>query len=464
LSIGKTITLAAATALLATGLTFAHDHDAASYRLRPEWSGPCQKSSVIDVNLGNAPDAFVKVAGCQVTGKAPDATVVASWSQRLRNDDRLRRIDVVETLCREARRSCRLSYSNPWIRMPQVLLPPCDKRFKRDIGAVVMFFFACPHKTNCGMDWANNHVTGMKRRDPSLSWDGHDGYYNADNPGFWRKELRAARNAGLQYIVPNLYGPDMARGQVDRLAAALAQEDDPVKIGLFDDTWEWGVKTFGRLWSEAPDLSDTESAARTLYQSKWRPYFRKIPPPLWYRIDGRPVIYFYNAGTLKPASKAAAVLVRMKQYFRSDFGIEPYVAVDDAFFADPDMAKVADTRFRWDTLAGDFHAPDGTVAVEDRLSRSEMNGRVMTNAFVRWDSHGRDANGTHMFDDRMIKGPERLQDVLARTQDADNLLIETWNDLGEGTGINEAYDYYYEGEWLRPDAFMRVVRTANCRN
>ncbi len=370
----------------------------------------------------------------------------------------MRRIDVAKSLCAQMKRKCTFTYSDPWLYGEDTEPVACAKRFRRDIGAVVMFFFQCPKRVNCAADWANNHVRGMSTPDSSLG----GGYYNASNPAFWTHELRDAKRAGLQYIAPNLYGPDMQAGEVDTLAHALAGEADPVKIALFDDSWAWGEVKFGMPWAKAPDLNHTESAAKTLYEAKWKPYFSKISKAYWYRIDNRPVIYVYNAGTLKPASKAAAVLKRMKTVFAADFGVEPYLAIDDAFFADPDMVRVADTRFRWDTF-DDFAAKDGTVSVNDQLSRSSMNGRVMANAMVRWDSSGRDHDAPH-WNRRRVKGPERLQSVLDRTTDADNLLIATWNDLGEGTGINAAYDYDYKGEWLAPDAFMSRVRQSNCIN
>ena len=436
----------------------------APYILRAEWTGPCRRAARVDVNLGNGADAFVRAASCQISGTMPDAMVLQTLTQALRLDDRTRRIDVVQHLCAEAHRACDLVYSDPWTGGPDPTPAPCDKRFKRDIGAVVMFFFHCPDGVNCSADWASNHVRGMHKPDRQLAWGGHKtGYYVATQPGFWRHELRATRRAGLQYILPNLYGPDMtANGEIDTLVQALNKAHDPVKIGLFDDSWAWGEAKFGPPWSSAPDLSDTRQAATTLYESKWRPYFRKIPTRYWYRIDNRPVIYFYNAGTLHPASKSAAVLSEMKQRFATDFGVTPYLVVDDAFFADPDMVNVADSRFRWDSLAGNFRAPDDTVTVDHGLATSRMKKHSLSNAFVRWDSLGRDGGGA--FADRLIKGPQVLQDVLSRTHDDDSLLIATWNDLGEGTGINDSYDYYYRGQWLSPDYFMDLVRKDNCRN
>jgi hypothetical protein len=59
-----------------------------------------------------------------------------------------------------------------------------------------------------------------------------------------------------------------------------------------------------------------------------------------------------------------------------------------------------------------------------------------------------------------MKGPENLARVLEATRNADILVLATWNDLGEGTGINRAYDYWYQDRWLAPDVFMQMLRRA----
>jgi len=443
-----------------------------SYKIKAEWRGPCRRTETINVDLGNAPEVFVRAAACQILGHEPDAETVTIWAEKLRDDPIVQRIDVIKSLCNHFNRACTFRYTDPWVDSNSPGLIDCVKRGRRDIGAVVMFFFHCPNGDNCRMDWASSHAPGMDRPDRRLGFGKQStGYYDASNPGFWAFELRQARVAGLQLILPNVYGPDMADGQIDTLAEALKATQGPVKIGLFDDTWAWGQKIggetkFGEPWATAPDLSDANAAADRLYHLKWQPFFRKISARNWYRIDGRPVIYFYNAGTLKPTNRAAAVIARMKALFKADFGIDPFVAVDDAFFADPDMAGVADSRFRWDTFSDPFTAADGTLALKDGISRSTMHGRVVTSAMVRWDSRARDAleGNAQAFAGRTVKGPERLQAVLDATQDADSLVLETWNDLGEGTGIDFNYDYYYKGGWLQPDAFIRQIRASQCSN
>ena len=52
--------------------------------------------------------------------------------------------------------------------------------------------------------------------------------------------------------------------------------------------------------------------------------------------------------------------------------------------------------------------------------------------------------------------------MLTSSLDAHIAVIATWNDLGEGTGIERNYDYYGGGAWLPPTAFMGLTRASQC--
>ncbi|HTB23369.1 MAG TPA: DUF5010 domain-containing protein [bacterium] len=426
-------------------------HAAASqFVLKPEWTGPCQASSVVDVNLGNTPSTFIQACFCQIEGKMPAQTLVTAWTDRLAQNPDWRRVDVVRTLAKELGRSVKLAYSNPWTNNPE--LPPAGpKTSKRDIGAVFMFFFHCPGGVNCGMDWANNHVEGMDAPSQAVAFNGQPGFYQPSNPGFWLRELRDARAAGLDFFLLNCYGPDLAEGGLQALAQAYAAEPSPVKIALMDDTWAWGEHWFGPAWMVAPNFSDPARAAAKLYEAKWKPFFSLVPRADWYLVNGRPLIYFYNSGKLVPVNVSAETVRRMKARFERDFGVEPFVAVDRAYFADPDMDQVADAKFIWDPLTwGD---------TPDKISWSRMRGLTLCHAITRWDSVGRDKPGMISGPgDRIMKGPAMLESVLAATGGAQVLTLGTWNDLGEGTGLNRAYDYWYNGQWLAPDTFINIIR------
>jgi hypothetical protein len=432
---------------------------AQDFSLRPEYAGPCEKAAgAVDVNLGNGAEEFVRAAFCQVNGSEPPADAVTMWASQLRTTEYVRRIDVVRTFCRDAGRTCTLAYSDPWLaNVP--LTAGCKRKTSRDLGAVMMFFSECPAGVNCKMDWANTHAPGMGDPDPLLGFDTvPEGFYNPGNVGFWHRELLDARWAGLQFLLLNVYGPDIV-GATDPLAilgVALARAGTDVKVGLFDDPWAWGKPSSAAPYNVIPNMSDTEGAAQTLYQTKWKTFYSHVGKDYWYSVQNRPFIYMYNAGTLMPLSASSAVLARMKQLFAQDFGVEPFVAVDAAYFQDANMANVADGRFTWDTLRS------------GKKSRETLRGVTLDHFMVKWDTLGRDSLSRNMpgliasSGDRILKNTTLLADRLASSLDAQIAVVATWNDLGEGTGIERNYDYYMGGSWQPPNAFMSVARSSQC--
>lgn len=422
--------------------------------LRPEFSGPCLRATgAIDINRGNAAESFVRAAYCQINGTEPAVDVISLWASELRTHEYVRRIDVARTFCRDAARQCAFTYSDPW-SAEVALTARCTRKTSRDLGAVFMFFSDCPGRVNCGMDWANTHALGMATADPLLGFGTTAAdYYNAKNPGFWQRELLDARFAGLQFLTLNVYGPDLevTPDPLAQLGQALAAVGADVKVSLFDDPWAWGKPSSPASWQTPPDFGNAENAAQTLYQKKWKPFYARIARQYWYSFQDRPFVYFYNAGTLGPLSAGAAVVLRMKQLFQQDFGVEPFVAVDGAYFQDDNMATVADARFTWDTLSS------------GRKSRYTVRGVTLDHFMPKWDALGRDKPGVIATStDKIIKGTTLLEQMLSSSVDAQIAVVATWNDLGEGTGIERNYDYYVGGAWLAPNAFMSLTRAAQC--
>jgi hypothetical protein len=96
-----------------------------------------------------------------------------------------------------------------------------------------------------------------------------------------------------------------------------------------------------------------------------------------------------------------------------------------------------------------------------KRSRETMNGHIIDHAMVKWDAAGRDHAGTPPKGSELIIKDDRfLRKILKESEDAELLVIATWNDLGEGTGIHRNYDYYFRGQWQRPDYFMRLTRAS----
>jgi hypothetical protein len=418
------------------------------FSLTPEFDGPCEAQTSIDVNLGHSPEAFVRRAHCQINGTEPPPELVAQWSEQLRTVSWVRRNDVVRSLCNAAAVPCALSYSDPW--QAQISLEaPCVRKGTRDVGAVMMFFSNCPRGVNCDPNWANTHTSGMVLPHRLFGFDQRaEGFYNPENPGFWQRELMDARWAGLQFLLLNTYGPDLHF--LSALSEALNDVEGGIRIAFMDDTWSWG-RNEGMPWQTVPDLADTEGSARAIYEAKWKPFFESIDSEHWYRMLERPLVYFYNAGTLKPLNRSAAVVARLKELFAADFGVEPFVAVDRAYFQDPGMPRVADSEFIWDTFA------------QNGKSHFDLKGVSHDHFMVKWDSLGRDRPGAiATSSDRLVKGTALLSQALTDSAASDLAVFGTWNDLGEGTGINRNYDYYDGGHWLPPHAFMQLLRSAQC--
>ncbi len=417
-------------------------------------------SATHDLNLGESPSMFIKALWKQFTGRLPEEDLVREYSSQIRSGTFRRRIDLGVSLAERAGVAPRWHYSDPW-QTQKVLEPHAGKKLARDIGAVFMFFFTSPEGPNGGPGWANNHVPGMTvpaaiyRSEPSFKNLSKDGLYHPENAGFWYREFRDSRHAGLDFLLLNVYGPDLQPSTISALQSGLARlrEDDGenvVKLGLFDDTWTWGQPWFGDFWKQKPDCLKVKDTSKTLYEAKWKPFFEALPREHWHLINGRPMIYFYNSNTLQNKQNFDRVLPAMKELFRNDFGVTPWVAVDAAFNYRPSMKNVSDSHFHWYT----FDQPE-------HYASETRGGITLSHSMVRWDGVSR-GNGRKeraaTADDLIAKDDRILKQVLNETRQSDILVLATWNDLGEGTGINRSYDYYWDGEWKQPNHFMSLVR------
>ena len=448
------------------------------FQLSPSAPQSCTRTSPVDLNVGSTPALFITSLFCQLLGSPPNASALHHWEAALTPSDYFRRIDVFRSLCLSlSPPHCPpLAYSDPWQSTALPLTSPClrppSTPGRRDVGVVFMFFFHCPSNPNCALDWANTHQLGMATPSPWYALPGGKaGYLHPHNPGWWYRELQDAQWAGLQFAAVNVYGPDITTPDaLTALNAAMAQlrsetegvrgggvagEVNEIKVAAFFDSYAWGEASAGPLFNPAPDLNNATDAAARIYTVLWQPFFRQLNASYLYRVSGRPAVYMYNAGTLKPASKMAATLQLLKAQCQAEFNFTPFVSLDIAFAG----GGWQDAYFHWDTFTDPGHVKLFT------------QGNVTTgHAMVKWDSMGRDvpgqvareANDTdHLY--RMHKGGEILAQVMGETgEGVEVLTLATWNDLGEGTGMARQYDLWYQGQWLPPHFFMNITRNAQC--
>ena len=428
--------------------------------LKPEWSpeqmpADFTPGTLVDINLGHSPENFVQAVCFQLTGNLLVEEEVKIWTSQMEQNPKLRRIDIAVKIAEALGLNPKYTYSDPWVTQPHFMTTP-DKKVKRDLGAVFMYFFNCPGGVNGKMSWANNHAPGMdKPSDFYKVTPECNGYYTPkNNSGFWYSELLDARYAGLQFVLLNTYGHDLSNGSMEMLNIALQEIDKlnldkTVKIGLFDDTWSWGKPYFAKVWENIPDMNNVEEAAHLIFDNKWKPFFKNVPRKHWYLYKDRPLVYFYNGGTVKNKNNSAPVMKRLKELFQEEFGVEPFICLDSAFIG-KGSEEVIDQKYQWFNLSKDV--PGATT---------KMKETTLTHTMVRWDSTSRENKNIETAahaGDKIYKDDDILIHFLNDTKDVDLTVIATWNDLGEGTGINRCYDYYWGGEWKRPTHFMELIR------
>ena len=243
----------------------------------------------LDINLGESPTDFAAACWWQLTGEHLSPAEVQSWAAKLGTPEAPRRIDLALLMAQKASVTPDIYYSDPWEKQIPLQGVP-ERKVKRQIGAAMMFFFNCPGLPNGSPHWCNNHAPGMVNRAEIWGFGPkRDGFYNPANPGFWYREFKDATFAGLNFLLLDCYGPDWQSPIPQSLTAGwnkLKSEsaDEPVKIGLFDDTWTWGKPYFGPFWKNPPDLSKTDEAAKTIYEAKWKPFYQGIPKDSWFNF------------------------------------------------------------------------------------------------------------------------------------------------------------------------------------
>ncbi|RMD80620.1 MAG: hypothetical protein D6820_06435, partial [Lentisphaerae bacterium] len=403
---------------------------------------------------GHSWPQLIRAAYWQMTGKLPVQKDLNWWLEIIASHPHMRRVDLVLRIAASHGKKTKLTYSDPWLRQLRFLVPP-EHGVTRELGAVFMYFFHCPDGVNGKLSWANNHAPGMKMPDEICRITPNDnGYYNPfTNPGFWYMELLDARYAGLQFLLLNCYGPEPPAVYHNLRTALHAIEamklQNTVKLALFDDTWAWGKKWFGEFWKQIPDMKQPEQCARLIFEGKWKPFFHSIPRKYWYYFRKRPLIFFYNAGTLRNRQHAAPVFAKLRELFYQEFGVYPYLCVDKAFWT-PATAGVADNMFRWYSL--------GKSTREATHIHHDVS---LTLSMVRWDSTARENHNIERIaqkTDRIYKDDRLLCHLLNHSRDNDLVVIATWNDLGEGTAINRCYDYFWDGAWHTPTHFIELIR------
>jgi hypothetical protein len=328
-----------------------------------------------------------------------------------------------------------------------------DQFYNTKFGTYFFYWHDCPIN-NCETSAMIYHPSGSYAR------------YSSEDKSWYVFEILDMMRAGIDYIFPVCWGdhptmPYFRISVLSSLAEAIRDTGSAIKVGLFDDTTsecaEWNYYK-GRGYTPDPPMPlDDANNWQYFYERKIKPFFQTIPNSLWATHNGRsveeggrPIIIVYVGIWFTGHQNSDEMWTAIKNDFSSDFtdangeGIIPFIILENTWFSyNEDLASVADGRYGWGAALYGF------------------NSSMIRNYRVSAVGPG--------YDDRLVKDPGRLQprnrdihqypgppdyflkteftkipkDFLfkptARTRHL--ILIETWNELFEGTAMERCHDY-----------------------
>ncbi len=254
------------------------------------------------------------------------------------------------------------------------------------------------------------------------------------DPRWYLKQFSDMVDAGVDIILPDYWGEP---GQYSRRVAPapelnlfsteglppmieglrlLEEQGKTLKIGMFLDT------------TIMNDEDLTTIRGKQILYASIRNYYSRIPPRYWAAIDGKPVIWLYDAQRVAAFDQSTFDYVY--EQFPLDFGgLKPYIVREYQWY----QAKntTTDHVIQTEGFYGWGAAPSG-FNEDTRFTVAEIGPGFKNTQFGgpgRIDTPRR--NGAY-YEDQLQRALNSGRSIWA---------IETWNELGEGSGILETQEF-----------------------
>ncbi|HYU18941.1 MAG TPA: DUF5010 domain-containing protein [Chloroflexota bacterium] len=251
---------------------------------------------------------------------------------------------------------------------------------------------------------------------------------------WYEKEFRDMLAAGIDIVLPDYWGEP---GQYNRRVAPapelnhfateglppmvtaldrLAADGTPLKIGLFLDT------------TILNDEDLTEERGKRIFYTTIYDFYSKIPPRHWAAVDSRPLVWLYDAQRVYKFDQSTFECVYDR--FPRDFGgLAPFIVREKQWERAKNNGTDALLRtegmYAWGAAPFGFTSgPEFTIA---------QVGPGFSNAqFGRSDAIHTDRQGGRYYEDQLREALRSGRQIMA---------IETWNELGEASGILETMEF-----------------------
>ncbi|MEN6427530.1 MAG: DUF5010 domain-containing protein [Phycisphaerales bacterium] len=287
------------------------------------------------------------------------------------------------------------------------------------VGTTYFYWYDAPSKAHIvdgdGSDALTTHPADMAAISfRSVAWH--------------KRQLADMIDADMDFLMPVFWGvPGKYDGWsfvglpplVEAHSALEKEELMPPAIGLFYDTSILQHNGFNADGSSYHVDLSTEFGREWFYLAI-RDFFSLIPPTKWARVDGRPIVFLYDASFAKKQDPERQ-FTHTKARFKEDFGIEPFIVKCAGWQGD------ADAIYAW---GGAVRGPiifRETIALGPGYDHSAVPGRE---PLIVERQDGR------TYIDRWTKALQLNPAVRPWM-----VHVETWNEWHEGTDIAHSREY-----------------------
>jgi hypothetical protein len=295
------------------------------------------------------------------------------------------------------------------------------KSFKRGqplVGTTYFYWYDIESKA---------HIVNGDGTDAMTTHPANMDWISYKDPQWHKKQLQDMIDAGLDFLMPVYWGVPgeydgwSFKGLPPLVEAHTALEKEgrkPPAIGMFFDTSILQWNTFN------PDGSNYHVDLSTDPGKDWfytaiRDFWSLVPPAKWARVDGRPIIFLYEAAFAK-GQDPQGQFTYVKKRFQEDFGVEPFIVKSSGWKGE------ADATYSW---GGAVNGPiifRDVVALGPGYDHSAVPGRQPLIV-------DRKDGGTYIgrWTKVMQLDPQR-RPWMAH--------VETWNEWHEGTDIANSHE------------------------
>ncbi len=239
------------------------------------------------------------------------------------------------------------------------------------------------------------------------------------------QQLSNMTSAGIDVALPVYWGDDQSvatwsqaglRNMVTAEQAMIQAGQSPPKIGMFHDVSSTQIKNN----NVPPDVTTT--AGKALLYQQIHDFFSIVPRNLWATIDGKPIVVFYLSQYVSRYNQSTFdYIVRQ---FQLDFGATPYLILERSW-----QGVSSDAAYQWGAALDHAYFTGDVAEIGPGFNETNRSKYVPGYLGV---PRIRDRDCGLFYQDAW----DEIDSSSTRL-----VMIETWDELIESTGICDTQEY-----------------------